>query len=37
MRMSRALYRSLYGPTTGDLIRLSDTNLSVIVEADDDL
>jgi urease subunit alpha len=33
--MSKAHYRSLYGPTAGDLIRLADTSLSVIVEADD--
>ena len=35
MSISRALYRSLYGPTAGDVIQLGDTNLSVIVEADD--
>jgi urease subunit alpha len=32
--INRADYRALYGPTTGDLIRLADTNLLVEVEAD---
>ncbi|MET9342302.1 urease subunit alpha [Nonomuraea sp. NPDC003804] len=34
-RMSRGAYASLYGPTTGDRIRLADTGLWVEVEADD--
>lgn len=33
--MSKERYRALYGPTTDDVIRLADTNLSVVVEADD--
>ncbi|MET8573600.1 urease subunit alpha [Streptomyces sp. NPDC005012] len=34
-RMSRTEYASRYGPTTGDLVRLADTDLWVRVEADD--
>ncbi|GAA2468349.1 urease subunit alpha [Streptomyces macrosporus] len=34
-RMSRSAYASVYGPTSGDLIRLADTDLWVRVEADD--
>jgi urease subunit alpha len=33
--MSRRAYASLYGPTTGDRVRLADTGLWVRVEADD--
>ncbi|SFS30832.1 urease subunit alpha [Saccharopolyspora flava] len=33
--MSRERYAALYGPTTGDLVRLADTDLWVRVEADD--
>jgi urease subunit alpha len=32
--ISRARYRQLYGPTTGDRVRLADTNLIVEVERD---
>jgi len=31
-RMSRETYASVYGPTTGDRIRLGDTNLLAEVE-----
>ncbi|GAB3212407.1 urease subunit alpha [Marinactinospora thermotolerans] len=34
-RMDRGDYAALYGPTTGDRIRLADTDLWVRVEADD--
>ena len=34
MRMSRAQYARLYGPTTGDLFRLGDTSLFAEVEHD---
>ncbi|MGY1640532.1 urease subunit alpha [Geodermatophilus sp. SYSU D00703] len=34
-RISRARYAGLYGPTTGDLLRLADTDLWVRIEADD--
>lgn len=34
-RMPRTAYASLYGPTTGDRVRLADTGLWVEVEADD--
>ena len=34
-RISRARYASLYGPTTGDRLRLADTDLWVQIEADD--
>ncbi|MCN9242609.1 urease subunit alpha [Streptomyces sp. RY43-2] len=34
-RLSRRAYASLYGPTTGDRIRLADTDLWIQVEADD--
>lgn len=34
-RMSRERYASLYGPTTGDRVRLADTDLWVEVEGDD--
>ena len=33
--ISRARYRALYGPTTGDRVRLADTNLVIEVERDD--
>jgi urease subunit alpha len=33
--MDRQLYRGLYGPTTGDRIRLADTNLVIEIERDD--
>jgi urease subunit alpha len=35
MRLSRSRYASLYGPTTGDRIRLADTNLLIEVERDE--
>ena len=35
MELSREEYSLRYGPTTGDLVRLGDTNLRVRVEADD--
>ncbi len=35
MELSRRDYAALYGPTTGDRVRLADTNLLVRVEADD--
>lgn len=35
MELDRATYSSVYGPTTGDRIRLGDTDLLVEVEADD--
>ncbi|HEV7791570.1 MAG TPA: urease subunit alpha [Pseudonocardia sp.] len=34
-RLPRAQYARLYGPTTGDRVRLADTDLWVEVEADD--
>ena len=33
--LPRAEYASRYGPTTGDRVRLADTDLWVEVEADD--
>ncbi|MGI4945077.1 MAG: urease subunit alpha, partial [Janthinobacterium lividum] len=33
-RLSRRAYADLYGPTTGDRIRLADTNLLIVVERD---
>lgn len=33
-RMSRAAYAALYGPTTGDQVRLGDTDLWIEVEDD---
>ncbi|MBZ4321919.1 urease subunit alpha [Streptomyces sp. SCA2-4] len=33
-RLDRATYAALYGPTTGDRIRLADTNLLIQVEED---
>jgi urease subunit alpha len=33
--LSREQYASMYGPTTGDRVRLGDTDLWVQVEADD--
>ena len=33
-RLSRADYAALYGPTTGDRIRLADTDLLIEVERD---
>ena len=35
MGLTRSEYASVYGPTTGDRIRLADTNLLATVEADD--
>ena len=35
MKLSRAEYARQFGPTTGDLLRLGDTDLWVRVEADD--
>src|SRR5215472_10018123 len=34
MRISRAAYASMYGPTVGDRIRLADTELFITVESD---
>jgi urease subunit alpha len=34
MKIPRAAYASLYGPTTGDRVRLADTNLVLRVERD---
>src|SRR5580765_6987403 len=34
MRISRADYAALYGPTTGDQVRLGDTDLWLEVEQD---
>lgn len=34
MKISRSQYASLYGPTTGDQVRLADTNLWIEVEKD---
>jgi urease subunit alpha len=34
VEISRARYRQLYGPTTGDRVRLADTNLWIEVEDD---
>ena len=36
-RVNREDYNSLYGPTTGDRVRLADTNLFVRIERDDSL
>ena len=33
-RMSRAEYAALYGPTTGDCVRLGDTGLLAEIEHD---
>src|ERR671911_2731120 len=33
-RLSRATYADMYGPTTGDKVRLADTELFVEVEKD---
>src|SRR5439155_24008302 len=33
-RISRAAYADMYGPTTGDRVRLADTDLIVEVERD---
>ncbi|MBD0271427.1 MAG: urease subunit alpha, partial [Acetobacteraceae bacterium] len=33
-RMSRAAYAGMYGPTTGDRVRLADTDLVIEVEKD---
>ncbi len=33
-RISRSRYASLYGPTTGDRVRLADTNLVARIEHD---
>lgn len=35
MKIPRKQYASLYGPTTGDRVRLADTDL--IIEVEDDL
>jgi urease subunit alpha len=35
VEISRARYRQLYGPTTGDRVRLADTDLWIEVERDD--
>ena len=34
MKISRAAYAEMYGPTTGDRVRLADTDLIVEVERD---
>ncbi|MBD4674586.1 urease subunit alpha, partial [Xanthomonas citri pv. citri] len=34
LEISREQYASLYGPTTGDAIRLADTELFAVVEED---
>ncbi|WP_412096127.1 hypothetical protein, partial [Bacillus vallismortis] len=34
MKMSREQYAELFGPTTGDKIRLGDTDLWIEVEQD---
>ncbi len=34
MKLRRDAYASLYGPTTGDLVRLADTNLFLRIERD---
>ncbi len=33
-RISRSTYASMYGPTTGDKVRLADTELFIEVEKD---
>ncbi len=33
-RISRATYADMYGPTTGDRVRLADTDLIIEVEKD---
>jgi urease alpha subunit len=33
-KMSRAAYASMFGPTTGDKVRLADTELFIEVEKD---
>ena len=33
-KISRAAYAGMYGPTTGDKVRLADTDLIIEVEAD---
>ena len=33
-RISRSAYAGMYGPTTGDKVRLADTDLFIEVEAD---
>ena len=33
-RLSRAAYADMYGPTTGDRVRLADTELVIEVERD---
>ena len=32
--MKRAVYADMFGPTTGDRVRLADTNLIIEVEKD---
>ena len=34
MRIARAAYARLYGPTTGDMVRLGDTTLLAEIERD---
>jgi urease subunit alpha len=34
VRISRATYAQMYGPTTGDRVRLADTELFIEVEKD---
>ncbi|SNB66137.1 urease subunit alpha [Arboricoccus pini] len=34
MKLSRVIYADMYGPTTGDRVRLADTDLFIEIEAD---
>ena len=34
MKMKRAIYADMFGPTTGDRVRLADTDLIIEVEKD---
>ena len=34
VKMSRAAYAGMFGPTTGDKVRLADTDLIIEVEKD---
>src|SRR4026208_1089319 len=34
VKMKRAIYADMFGPTTGDRVRLADTNLIIEVERD---
>ena len=36
-KISRAAYADMYGPTTGDKVRLADTELFIEVEKDTDI